>query len=190
MLTSPGQSKRDYITLEEDYNTSSTSDLKRAPDFFTSNKTLEIPYLYKQISKSAIAACTRLSVDRAVDRPHPPVDRTGRPFPTESWVTSVGRPGYLLVHVVHVGRPGRSTDLLLVRAVDRVGRQHNLFCCCCAVLLLLLPSSFVDDFLDDPSMILVDFLDNILSLSNRECPRPHHLHQRPRLWCRRGSEDQ
>ena len=37
--------------------------------------------------------------------------------------------------------------------------------------LLLLPSSFVDDFLDDPSTILVDFLDNILSLSNMKAFR-------------------
>ena len=83
---------------------------------------------------------------------------------------------------MHIGRPDRSTELLLLRAVDRAGRPGRstelllllLLTCFAAVL----PSSFVDDFLDDPSTILVDFLDNpstilvdfldnILSLFNR-----------------------
>jgi len=39
-------------------------------------------------------------------------------------------------------------------------------------LLLLFPSSFFDDFIDDPSTILVDFLDNNLSLSNIDASCP------------------
>ena len=67
--------------------------------------------------------------------------------PTESWVLSVGRPSSILVHVVHVGRPDRSTDLLLLRAVDRTSAPTTVSC----FLLLLLPCPFVVDFLGDHS---------------------------------------
>ena len=51
------------------------------------------------------------SVDRPVDRSPSAVDRTGRPLP---------------VHVcVHVGRPERSTEPLLLPTVDRAGRPYS-----------------------------------------------------------------
>ena len=137
MPTSPGQSKKRGLLLWKKITMLAASLISRElQNFFHPNKTLEIPYLYKQISKSEsqpAPACR--SAERStdpfhrstgpVDRPLPPVDRTSRPFPTESWVTSVGRPGGRpggrpssnLVHVVHVGRPGRSTEHLLLRAV-------------------------------------------------------------------------
>ena len=66
---------------------------------------------------------------------------TGRPTgrPTESWPLTVrdcgrpvDRPPSEPVHVVHVGRPGQSTD-------------QPVFCCCC-YFLLLSPLPFVIDF--------------------------------------------
>ena len=116
---------------------------------------------------------TGRSTDRAVDRPFHRSTWRSTGCPTESWVTSVGRPGgrpsSFHVHVVHIGRPGRSTNYLLVRAVDRAGRPLSLFCCC-YFLLLLFPSPFVVDFLgdhlDDPSAIHVSFLSNILSFQH------------------------
>ena len=70
----------------------------------------------------------------------------------------------LCTSVDRVGRPGRSTDHLLVRAVDRAGRPLNLFCCCSAVLLLFPSSSFRRRLprrsLDDPSTNHVNFLSN------------------------------
>jgi len=137
---------------------SSLFECKRAPaKSQPSNLTLETSHnpFIQQIFETAENTRTRLSVDRAVDWPfHRSTGRSTR-CSTESWVTSVGRPdgrpNYFLVHVVHIGRPGRSTELLLVRAVDRAGRPHFCSCCCCAVLSLYLPSSFVVDFLGDHS---------------------------------------
>ena len=67
-----------------------------------------------------------------------------------------GRPSSILVHVVHVGRPGRSTEHLLLRAVDRAVDRYPAsaavsLVCCCYCLRLFSPTS---------STILVDFLDN------------------------------
>ena len=54
-----------------------SSSLFLLKDLLQEIQTLENSQLlkYKQIFKSALAARTRLSVDRAVDRPLPPVDR-------------------------------------------------------------------------------------------------------------------
>ena len=66
---------------------------------------------------------------------------------------------YSFVHVVHVGRPDRSTDLLLLRTVDWTGRPLSCCCadffgCCCC-------------FFDD----IVDFLDDFLSLPTIVTPK-------------------
>ena len=115
------------------------------------------PLKYKQIFESALAARTRLSVDR------PFLRSTGRSTgcPTESWVLSVGRPGgrpsSFLVHIVHAGRPGRSTGQPAPAAV-------GLFS---AAVSLRLRRRFPRRSLDDPSMMLINFPISKLSLSNK-----------------------
>ena len=127
MPTSPGQSKERFITLEEDYNASSFSDLKRAPEFSALAKLQKKTRIYttRFLNLQFLPAPACRSTGRSTDPFHRSTGRsTG--CPTESWVLPVGRPGGRpssnLVHVVHVGRPGRSTEHLLLRAVDRTGR--------------------------------------------------------------------
>ena len=92
------------------------------------------PYLYQPVSKIENAACPACrSTGRSTDPFHRSTGRsTG--CPTESWVLTVsrvgrpgGRPSSNTVHVVHIGRPGRSTDLLILWTVDRAGRPPPLF---------------------------------------------------------------
>ena len=80
MPTSPGQSKERLITWKIDYNACSLPDLQKAQDHFFLLRLkpykIATAFKYKQVSKPAIAARTRLSVDRAVDRPLPLIDRS------------------------------------------------------------------------------------------------------------------
>ena len=80
-----------------------------------------------------------------VGRPEQSTDSSSKLASPERSTGSVDRP--TPVHVVHVGRPVRSTDLLP------------------ELLLLLflpfLPSSLVADFFDDPLMVRVNFLSKI-----------------------------
>ena len=99
-------------------------------------------------------------VDRAVDRV--PNRELGHFSRSIGWSTELQ-----LVHVVHVGRPGRSTELLILRA-GRPGRSTGqpapavvgLFS---AAVSLPLRRRLPRRSLDDPSTIHVNFLSNILS---------------------------
>ena len=124
--------------------------IKRTAPFRRCNKTLETLLLYNSFRKQqSQPAPDCQSTGWSTDPFH---RSTGRP--TESWVLLVGRPGgrpsSILVYVVHVGRPGRSTEHLLLRAVDRTSAPAAVSC----FLLLLLPSSFVVDFFGDHSTTL------------------------------------
>jgi len=133
MPTSSGQWKRDLIDMENRLQyLQSTSDLKRAPNFPTSNRTLEIPYLYNWFLNQHSQPTTRLSIDRAVDRPLPPVDWSIDRAPNRELSTfsrSTGQSTELLPcarcarqstgpvdrsPATAGGRPGRSTDLLIL----------------------------------------------------------------------------
>ena len=112
--------------------TYSTSDLKRAPDFSTYNKTLEILFIYNRFLNQQKPTRTRLSVDRAVDRPYAPVDRAVDRAPNRElghFSRSTGRSTDLhpcaccarrstgpvdRSSATAGGRSGRSTDLLLL----------------------------------------------------------------------------
>ena len=55
------------------------------------------------------------------------------------------------MHVVHVGRPGRSTELLILRAVDQAGRPELLIPAAAAVFVYCFLRPFIIDFLGDHS---------------------------------------
>ena len=123
----PRGNQREIILFWKiDYNGCSTSEYQESCYFRCYNKTLENPYKYNRFLNQQSQPATRLSVDRAVDRPHPPVDRTGRLFPTESWVTSVGRPGGRPSS--SSGRPGGRSLRPMCTSVDRTGRPSTCYC--------------------------------------------------------------
>ena len=102
--------------------------------------------LNTQISESA-ENCPHPTVGRPGGRPTPstgrPVGRLGaqqRVGYLQS-VDSVDRPVDRSSDTAG-GRPGRSTEFLILRAIDRAGRPVTCTCCFSAAVLLLLPSSF------------------------------------------------
>ena len=120
---------------------------------------MRLKYLKKWISR--FLPRTRLSVDRAVDRPPNspiPVDRAGRPKKPESWVLSVkgfrstGRStektrelGFVSQSPA-VDRPvdrDRSCACCARRSTGPVDRSPVLLCCCC--FLPAVPLPFVVD---------------------------------------------
>ena len=106
------------------------------------------PYLYQPVFKTENAARPAC---RSTGRSTDPFHRsTG--YPTESWVLTVsrvgrqgGRPSSNTVHVVHVGRPGRSTEALILRAVDRPT---------CFLLLLLFSAAVSFTFSSSTSLAI------------------------------------
>ena len=121
MPTSSGQWKRDLIDLKNRLQTYSTSDLKRAPDFLTYNKTLEIPFIYNRFLNQQKPTRTRLSVDRAVDRaPNRELGHfsrsTGRSTDLHPCACCACRSTGPVDRspATAGGRPGRSIDLLLL----------------------------------------------------------------------------
>ena len=111
------------------YNGCSFSEYQENCSFQKMQQNPRNPAFIKQFSETAIAARTRLSVDRAVDRPLPPVDRSVNRAPNRELGTfsrSTGRSTELhpcarrstgpvdRAPATAGGRPGRSIELLLL----------------------------------------------------------------------------
>jgi len=162
MPTSSGQWKRDSIDLDNQLQWMQHLWVSRELLLSLLQQNPRNPVFIQRFLNQHSQPATRLSVDRAIDRPHPPVDRAPN-RELGHFSRSTGRSTELLPCACCARRSTGPVDRSPATAGGRSARSTDFLLLLLTCFAVVLPSSFVDDFLDDPCRLPRQSL----SLSNR-----------------------